>query len=57
MTKYKTIRIPVEVMSLIDELIKKKELGFQSKASVVKAGIREIFGKYIGYQKEKAESK
>jgi len=60
MGKYKTIRLPSEFTKKIDEMVEKRELGYSSRADVVKDGVRLIYNKYIGFkesQNENTESK
>ena len=54
MGKYITIQLPEDfVFELIEPLLKNTKLGFSSRAEVVKEGIRLVYEKYIGWNKEK----
>jgi len=52
MNEYTTVKIPKDVKKLVNKILDKKELGFQSTAEVVKASIRDLYDKYIGFEKK-----
>ena len=54
MGKYVTIQLPADLVSeLIEPLMEKTKLGFSSRAEVVKASIRLLYEKHIGWKEEK----
>jgi metal-responsive CopG/Arc/MetJ family transcriptional regulator len=44
---YVTIKLPKELMDVIDEIVEKKELGFVSRAEFVKEAVRRLYLEYF----------
>jgi metal-responsive CopG/Arc/MetJ family transcriptional regulator len=48
MTEYATVRLPKELMNHVDAFLQRQNLGYTSRAEVVKDAVREFLSKMKG---------